>query len=471
MTYAVIAPEHPLVDALTTDEQRRSRSTSFAMRATASTEIERTKAAEAGEELSKRGAFTGSFVLNPFNGQPVPVYVADYVLMGYGTGAIMAVPAEDERDFAFATSYGLPVVRTVRPARGFRGRRLLGRWREDQQRVPRRARRRHGQGPVDRVARGAGDRHAQGQLPAPGLADLPPAVLGLPDPDRLLPDDGIVAVPEDQLPVLAPDDVEFLPSGQSPLALARRVHPHDLPQVWRPGPPGDRHDGHLRRLQLVLPALLRPLVRRRPGRPGRGRRWMPVDPYIGGVEHAILHLLYARFVQRALIDIGLVPAIDREPFRHYFAQGMIRMDGSKMSKSKGNLIAPSAYYDRVGADALRLFHLSARRRPTTSTGPTRPTRSSTAAAGSSTGSGGCSTTGEHPTRTGALAMTTWRSGGSPTGRSGGHRATSTGGRSTRRWPTAGSSSTSCFQYARVDGGPHARCSTRPPTASCSCSPP
>jgi leucyl-tRNA synthetase len=116
MTYAVIAPEHPLVDALTTEDQR-SEVDELRVRATASSEIERTKAAEAGEELSKRGAFTGSFVLNPFNGQPVPVYVADYVLMGYGTGAIMGVPAEDDRDFAFATSYGLPIVRTVRPPR------------------------------------------------------------------------------------------------------------------------------------------------------------------------------------------------------------------------------------------------------------------------------------------------------------------------------------------------------------------
>jgi leucyl-tRNA synthetase len=91
--------------------------------------------------------------------------------------------------------------------------------------------------------------------------------------------------------------------------------------------------------------------------PDGASRWMPVDEYIGGVEHAILHLLYARFYQRAMIDIGLLPAIEREPFRHYFAQGMIRMDGSKMSKSKGNLIAPAAYYERVGADALRLFHL------------------------------------------------------------------------------------------------------------------
>jgi leucyl-tRNA synthetase len=356
MTYAVIAPEHPLVDVLTTDEQRGAVD-ELRMRATASSEIERTKAAEAGEELSKRGAFTGSFVLNPFNAQPVPVYVADYVLMGYGTGAIMAVPAEDDRDFAFAKSYGLPIIRTVRPPEGFE----------------------------DGAYSGEGEKINSGFLDGLDVATAKASAIdwlekedigtrkvnyrlrdwlisrqrfwGCPIPVVYCPDDGIVAVPEDQLPVLAPDDVEFLPSGQSPLALHEGFTHTTCPKCGGPARrETDTMDTFVDSSWYFL-RFCNPWYTDGPVDPDGASRWMPVDRYIGGIEHAILHLLYARFFHRALIDIGLVPEIDREPFRHYFAQGIIRMDGSKMSKSKGNLISPSSYFQRVGADALRLFHL------------------------------------------------------------------------------------------------------------------
>ena len=356
MTYAVIAPEHPLVDVLTTDEQRGVVD-ELRLRATASSEIERTKAAEAGEELSKRGAFTGSFVLNPFNAQPVPVYVADYVLMGYGTGAIMAVPAEDDRDFAFAKSYGLPIIRTVRPPEGFE----------------------------DGAYSGEGEKINSGFLDGLDVATAKARAIdwlekedigtrkvnyrlrdwlisrqrfwGCPIPVVYCPDDGIVAVPEDQLPVLAPDDVEFLPSGQSPLALHEGFTHTTCPKCGGPARrETDTMDTFVDSSWYFL-RFCNPWYTDGPVDPYAASRWMPVDRYIGGIEHAILHLLYARFFHRALIDIGLVPEIDREPFRHYFAQGIIRMDGSKMSKSKGNLISPSSYFQRVGADALRLFHL------------------------------------------------------------------------------------------------------------------
>jgi len=356
MTYAVIAPEHPLVDVLTTDEQRGAVD-ELRLRAIASSEIERTKAAEAGEELSKRGAFTGSFVLNPFNAQPVPVYVADYVLMGYGTGAIMAVPAEDDRDFAFAKSYGLPIIRTVRPPEGFE----------------------------DGAYSGEGEKINSGFLDGLDVATAKARAIdwlekedigtrkvnyrlrdwlisrqrfwGCPIPVVYCPDDGIVAVPEDQLPVLAPDDVEFLPSGQSPLALHEGFTHTTCPKCGGPARrETDTMDTFVDSSWYFL-RFCNPWYSDGPVDPDAARRWMPVDRYIGGIEHAILHLLYARFFHRALIDIGLVPEIDREPFRHYFAQGIIRMDGSKMSKSKGNLISPSSYFQRVGADALRLFHL------------------------------------------------------------------------------------------------------------------
>jgi leucyl-tRNA synthetase len=356
MTYAVIAPEHPMVTELTTDEQRPAVEALVAQ-ARSQSEIDRLRAAEPGAELAKRGAFTGSYVINPFNDQPVPVYVADYVLMGYGTGAIMAVPAEDERDFAFAQTYGLPVVRTVRPPESFQGGAYTGEGEKinsgflnglDVTTAKERA--------IDWLEhKGIGSRKVNYRL-RDWLVSRQ-RFWGCPIPVVYCPEHGIVGVPEDELPVLAPDDVEFLPNGQSPLALHEGFLRTTCPTC---GGPARRETDTMDTFVDSSWYFLRfcdPWWHEGPVDPAAARRWMPVDEYIGGVEHAILHLLYARFFQRALIDVGLLPDMEREPFRHLFAQGMIRMDGTKMSKSKGNLIAPSTYYERVGADALRLFHL------------------------------------------------------------------------------------------------------------------
>jgi leucyl-tRNA synthetase len=167
----------------------------------------------------------------------------------------------------------------------------------------------------------------------------------------------VVPVPEDQLPVLAPDDVEFLPTGQSPLAMHEGFVNTTCPQC---GGPARRETDTMDTFVDSSWYFLRfcdPFDAERPFDPAAARHWMPVDQYIGGIEHAILHLLYARFYTRALIDVGLAPGLEREPFRRLFTQGMIRMDGTKMSKSKGNLIAPGKYYETVGADGLRLLHL------------------------------------------------------------------------------------------------------------------
>ena len=156
---------------------------------------------------------------------------------------------------------------------------------------------------------------------------------------------------------MAPDDVEFLPTGQSPLALHEGFLHTTCPIC---GGPARRETDTMDTFVDSSWYFLRfcdPWSTDRPFDPEAARHFMPVDQYIGGIEHAILHLLYARFFTRALIDVGLAPGLDREPFRRYLAQGMIRMDGTKMSKSKGNLIAPEHYYDTVGADGLRLFHL------------------------------------------------------------------------------------------------------------------
>ncbi len=360
MTYAVMAPEHPLVDQVTTDE-RRPAVEELRARVASESEMERTAAAESGPAPEKRGAFTGSSVVNPFNGAEVPLYVADYVLMGYGSGAIMAVPAEDQRDWEFAKLHGLPVVRTVQPPVGWDeqgGEAYTG----DGVKV--------NSGFLDGldVARAKAsaiellEREGRGRRKVNyRLRDWLVSrqrFWGCPIPIVHCTVHGAVPVPEDQLPVLAPDDVEFLPTGQSPLAMhdgfRRTVCPIG-------GEPAERETDTMDTFVDSSWYFLRfcdPFDADAPFGPSAVARWMPVDQYIGGIEHAILHLMYARFFTRALVDVGIAPPdLPREPFARLFTQGMIRMEGSKMSKSRGNLIAPQRYYEKVGADALRLFHL------------------------------------------------------------------------------------------------------------------
>ena len=358
MTYAVMAPEHPLVDELTTEDQRLAVD-SLRRRAAAATDIERMTEGDTAA-LGKRGAFTGSHVINPFTDRPVPLYVADYVLMGYGTGAIMAVPAEDERDWAFATQHDLPIVRTVQPPEDWEangGEAYTG----DGPKI--------NSGFLDGLDIATAKAVAIDWLEENGVGERKvnyrlrdwlvsrQRFWGCPIPAVYCPDHGVVPVPEDQLPIVAPDDVEFLPTGQSPLAFHEGFLHTTCPIC---GGPARRETDTMDTFVDSSWYFLRfcdPWNVEQPFAPLAAQHFMPVDQYIGGIEHAILHLLYARFYTRALIDVGLAPGLDPEPFKHYFAQGMIRMDGTKMSKSKGNLIAPEHYFDTVGADALRLFHL------------------------------------------------------------------------------------------------------------------
>ncbi len=361
MTYAVVAPEHPMVDQLTTAGHREAVD-DLRRRAAASTDVERM--AESGAmSLAKRGAFTGSSVINPFTGGPVPVYVADYVLMGYGTGAIMAVPAEDNRDWDFAQAYGLPWVRTVQPPEGWDdpdgpgggaytgpGEKINSQWLDGLDIATAKAR------AIDWLeSEGIGERMVNFRL-RDWLVSRQ-RFWGCPIPVVYCPDHGIVPVPADQLPVLAPDDVEFLPTGESPLATNPTFLNTTCPVC---GGPATRETDTMDTFVDSSWYFLRftdPWTPDRPFDPEIAGHWMPVDQYIGGIEHAILHLLYARFYTRALADLGLAPEGLREPFARLFTQGMIRMDGKKMSKSRGNLVAPSSYLTTVGADALRLFHL------------------------------------------------------------------------------------------------------------------
>jgi len=358
MTYAVVAPEHPLVDELTTGDHR-AEVEEVRRRAAASSDIERSASFDPAA-LTKRGAFTGSSVVNPFTGSPVPVYVADYVLMGYGTGAIMAVPAEDQRDWDFARQHGLPIVRTVQPPEGWDDQ-DGGAYTGDGLKI--------NSGFLDGLDIATAKARAIDWLEEQGIGERKvnyrlrdwlvsrQRFWGCPIPAVYCEKDGVVPVPEDQLPVVAPDDVEFLPTGQSPLALHEGFLHTTCPVC---GGPARRETDTMDTFVDSSWYFLRfcdPWSDDRPFDPAVAARFMPVDQYIGGVEHAILHLLYARFVTRALIDIGYAPGLSREPFQRYLAQGMIRLDGSKMSKSKGNLVAPEHYYARVGADGLRLFHL------------------------------------------------------------------------------------------------------------------
>jgi len=353
MTYAVLAPEHPLVPQLTTPEQREAVE-AFVARVGQESEIERQSTEGA---LEKRGVFTGSHVVNPFNGRAVPVYLADYVLMGYGTGAIMAVPGEDQRDWDFAVAYGLPIVRTVRPPAGWEGEAYTGdgpainsEWLDGLYKDEAVAR------AIDWLEeKGLGRRTVNYRLRDWLLSRQ--RFWGCPIPIVYCPEHGAVPVPDDQLPVLAPDDVELRPSGESPLRSHEGFLRTTCPVC---GGPAIRETDTMDTFVDSSWYFLRftdARNREAPFDPDAVARWLPVDQYIGGIEHAILHLMYARFFTKALADLEVAPKDLREPFARLFTQGMIRMGGSKMSKSKGNLVVPSRYFDTVGADALRLFHL------------------------------------------------------------------------------------------------------------------
>ncbi|MGH9277800.1 MAG: leucine--tRNA ligase [Acidimicrobiales bacterium] len=353
MTYVVLAPEHPLVPELTTPGQA-AEVEAFVAQVTQESEIERLSTETA---LTKRGVFTGSYAVNPFNRQPVPIYLADYVLMSYGTGAIMAVPGEDQRDWDFAKAYGLPIIRTVQPPHEWEGEAYTGdgpainsEWL-------------NGLSKADAVdaaigwleANGIGRRTVQYRLRDWLLSRQ--RYWGCPIPIIYCPMDGAVAVPDDQLPVLLPDDVEFRPTGESPLKFHEAFLNTTCPKCGMPAKrETDTQDTFVDSSWYFL-RFCDPWNHTAPFDPANVEHWMPVDQYIGGIEHAILHLMYARFFTKALADLGVAPKDLREPFARLFTQGMIRMGGSKMSKSKGNLVAPSQYFDTVGADALRLFHL------------------------------------------------------------------------------------------------------------------
>jgi leucyl-tRNA synthetase len=352
MTYAVLAPEHPLVDQLVAGEEERAAVTAFRGEVARQSEIERTAA-----DRPKRGLRLSSRAVNPFNGAEIPLFIADYVLMGYGTGAIMAVPGEDERDWEFARQYGLPIIETVERPPGWTGTAYTGPGIKinsgflDGLSVAEAKRR-----AIDwLVERGLGTAKVNYRLRDWGISRQ--RYWGAPIPVLYCAACGMVPEREDRLPVVLPENVQISGKGGSPLAEVASFVNAPCPRC---GGPARRETDTMDTFVESSWYFLRYCSPRHPGgmvEAGAADYWMPVDQYIGGIEHAVLHLLYARFYTKVLRDLGLVK-VD-EPFQALLSQGMVIKDGAKMSKSKGNVVDPDDLIRRLGADTARLFSLFA----------------------------------------------------------------------------------------------------------------
>ena len=355
-TFLAVAPEHPLVPELVTDEHRDQVS-AFVEAVSMRSEIDRQSTTRSAGE---RGAFTGAYAVNPFTAAHIPIYVADYVLLSYGTGVVMGVPGQDQRDWDFAKAHGLKIVRTVEPPAGFAGDAYLGEgavinsdWLNGQPVAKARA------AATDWLEeRGLGSRKVNYRLRDWLLSRQ--RFWGCPIPIVYCDRCGVVPLSDSDLPLVAPDDVEFVPSGQSPLLSHQEFLAAACPRC---GGTGRRETDTMDTFADSSWYFLRFVDPRNGTLPfshDAVEAWMPVDQYIGGVEHAILHLMYARFFTKALSDLGIAPATLREPFLRLFTQGMVRLEGTRMSKSKGNVVAPEHVIETLGADTLRLAHLQAK---------------------------------------------------------------------------------------------------------------
>jgi leucyl-tRNA synthetase len=355
-TFFVMAPEHPDVLKLAEGTEHEQAVREYVNRVASETAEDRGDA-----ERPKTGVPLGRTVTNPVNGEEIPMFVSDYVLVEYGTGALMAVPAHDQRDWDFAKKFDLPIVPVVAPPEGVEvdpdaafvshteGERLInsgdftgmlateGRtaivdW-------------------LDREGRG----HSTVSYRLRDWLLSRQRYWGCPIPVVYCDEHGLVPVPEDQLPVELPDITDYKPKGRSPLAAAEDWVNTTCPTC---GGPARRETDTMDTFVDSSWYFLRYTDAQNDEAPfsmAAVDRWMPVDQYIGGVEHAILHLLYARFFVKALADLGHLNV--QEPFARLFTQGMITRDGAKMSKSRGNVVPPSEIVDRYGADTARCYIL------------------------------------------------------------------------------------------------------------------
>ncbi len=346
-TYMVLAPEHPLVGKLATTEFKEKVET-YKDSMKSMTEIDRTSTVK-----EKTGVSTGAFAINPVNGKKIPIWIADYVLMTYGTGAIMAVPGQDERDWEFAKKFDLPIIRTVQPPKDFNGEAFLGdgiainsdflnglyvddakekiiKWLEEK-----------------KIGKSTINYRLRDWLISRQR------YWGTPIPIIHCEKCGEVPVPEDQLPVVLPYDVNFKPDGGSPLAGHEEFVQVKCPKCNTNAKRDvDTMDTFVDSSWYYL-RYLNPKYNQGMFDPDLAKAWTPVDTYVGGAEHAVMHLLYARFIHKFLRDIGLVNS--DEPFQKLIHQGTITNQGAKMSKSKDNVVDPNTLLNQYGADVFRMY--------------------------------------------------------------------------------------------------------------------
>ncbi|MCL1805347.1 MAG: leucine--tRNA ligase [Clostridiales bacterium] len=357
VTYMVLAAEHPLVEKVIAGTSYEEDVREFVRKVQKLSDVDRTST-----EMEKEGIFTGAYAVNPATGEDVPLWVGNYVLLEYGTGAVMGVPAHDERDFVFANKYHLPVKLVIQPeGEDLRLEDMAGAY--------------VGEGFMANSAQFDGLPNEEGKkqivawLEGRGLAAAQinyrlrdwlisrQRYWGAPIPIVYCPECGPQPVPEDQLPVMLPLDVEFKPTGESPLNFYPSFYEATCPKC------GGKARRETDTMDTFVCSSWYFLRYTDPGNESEAFSrektdyWMDVDQYIGGVEHAILHLMYARFFVKALRDMGFV-GVD-EPFRNLLTQGMVLKDGGKMSKSKGNVVSPEEIIDKYGADTARLFILFA----------------------------------------------------------------------------------------------------------------
>jgi leucyl-tRNA synthetase len=348
----VLAPEHALVDQLVASEAERAAVAAFRAEVARQSEIERLAA-----DRPKRGLRLTARVVNPFSGVEIPLFIADYVLTGYGTGAIMAVPGEDQRDWDFARQHSLPIIETVQRPPGWTGEAYTGDGIKinsgflDGLTVAEAKRK-----AIDwSVARGLGEAKVNYRLRDWGISRQ--RYWGAPIPVLYCERCGTVPEREENLPVELPRDVQIRGKGGSPLADVASFVNARCPRCGGPARrETDTMDTFVESSWYFL-RFCSPTYDRGMFDPAAAEYWMPVDQYIGGIEHAVLHLLYARFYTKVLRDLGLVK-VD-EPFTALLSQGMVIKDGAKMSKSKGNVVDPDELIRKYGADTARLFSLFA----------------------------------------------------------------------------------------------------------------
>ena len=357
VTYMVLAPEHPLVEKIIEGRPQAAEIREFVKKVRSLSEIDRTST-----EAEKIGLFTGACCVNPLSGERVPILVANYVLLEYGTGCVMGVPAHDQRDFEFARKYNLPIRVVIQPggpaldpdsmAEAYPGEGVMvnsGQFNG----LPSR----EGIGKVVQYCRQQGIGKGVVNFRLRDWLISRQRYWGAPIPMIYCDRCGIVPVPEQDLPVELPMNVEFKPTGRSPLAESPDFVNTTCPQC---GQAARRETDTMDTFMCSSFYYYRytsPRNRERVWGDREVRHWLPVDQYIGGVEHAILHLLYSRFFTKFLNDIGLVP--NTEPFTNLLTQGMVLKDGAKMSKSKGNVVSPEDIVATYGADTARLFILFA----------------------------------------------------------------------------------------------------------------